>query len=219
VSQLKRYLSSHIGRKVVMGLTGLLLIGFLVTHVAANMLLFAGDNGQSFNAYSHALTSNPLIYVAEVGLLVLFLGHLINGFIVVARNKAARPHEYAYKATAGRTSRKSFASRSMIYTGVLVLIFVPLHIWMFKFGEKAQRDGVEDLYSLVVGKFSNIGIVLWYMVSMVVVGLHLWHGFGSGFESLGVRHRKQLRIFGQALAVLIAGGFLMIPPIVFLSQR
>lgn len=219
MSQLKRYLTSHIGRKVVMGLTGLLLIGFLITHVAANMLIFAGDEGQAFNTYSHTLTSNPLIYIAEAGLLALFLGHLVNGLILVAKNRAARPQEYAYQASAGRTSRKSAASRTMIVTGLLVLLFVPLHIWMFKFGDAGQRDGMNDLYSLVVGKFSNIGIVLWYMVSMVVIGFHLWHGFGSGFESLGVRHRTALRRFGQALAVLIAGGFFMIPPLVFLSQR
>ena len=101
----------------------------------------------------------------------------------------------------------------------MLLIFVPLHVWMFKYGVKAQRDGIDDLYSLVLGKFSNIAMVIWYMLSMVVVGFHLWHGFGSGFESLGVRYRKPLRRAGQALAVVIAGGFFLIPPIVFLSQR
>jgi succinate dehydrogenase / fumarate reductase, cytochrome b subunit len=219
VSQLKRYLSSHIGRKVVMGLTGLLLIGFLITHMAANLLILAGDQGSAFNNYSHALTSNPLIYVAEVGLLALFIGHMINGIVITLKNKAARSQAYAFPATAGRTSRKSAASRTMIITGILVLIFVPLHVWMFKYGVKAQRDGIDDLYSLVLGKFSNIAMVIWYMLSMVVVGFHLWHGFGSGFESLGVRYRKPLRRAGQALAVLIAGGFFLIPPIVFLSQH
>ncbi len=217
MSQLKRYMSSHVGRKVVMGLSGLLLIGFLITHVAANMLVFAGDGGKAFNTYSHTLTSNPLIYIAEFGLLALFVGHLVNGIIITLRNKAARSQGYAFPASAGRTSRKSAASRTMIITGILVLVFVPLHIWMFKFGEAASKDGMADLYSLVASKFSNIGMVAWYMISMVVVGFHLWHGFGSGFESLGVRYRAPLRRFGQALAVLISGGFFIIPILMYLK--
>ncbi len=217
MSIIVQFFSSSIGRKVLMAFTGLLLIGFLVAHLAGNLLIFKGAD--SFNHYSHALVSNPLIYVAEIGLLLLFVGHLVSGIAVTLKNRAARPEPYARQERAGHTSHKSLSSITMIFTGLVVLGFVPLHIWTFKFGAyyESAEPGMRDIHRLVLEEFQNPAWVAWYVLAMVVVGFHLWHGFGSAFETLGVHYRVPLRRFGQGLAVVLAGGFLLIPVLVFLT--
>src|SRR5512134_2660445 len=99
-----RLLTSSIGRKMLMGATGLLLLAFLVVHVSGNLLLFAGP--RAFNAYSHALVTNPLVYVAEAGLLILFLAHFASGLLLTRANRVARPVGYAMKRRAGGASHK-----------------------------------------------------------------------------------------------------------------
>ena len=215
---LVRLFSSSIGRKMLMGASGLLLIGFLVVHVLGNLLLFAGPG--TFNGYSHHLTSNPLIYVAELGLLALFVAHFVSGIVVALRNRAARPVAYAVKKRAGGKSHKSLASTTMVLSGLLVLAFVPLHLWTFKWGPQyasAAEPGVRDLYRLVLEEFHEPLEVVWYVAAMLIIGMHLWHGFGSGFDSLGVSDRPWLRHCGQALAVAITVGFLVVPIAVFLG--
>lgn len=211
------FIRSSVGRKVLMAATGLLLIGFLVAHLAGNLLIF--KSAEAFNSYSESLVSNPLIYIAEIGLLVLFLGHLVTGILVTLRNRSSRPHGYADSRWAGHTSHKSWASTTMILSGIVVLVFVPLHILTFKFGTYYTAPGsdMRDLHRLVVEVFQNPAWVAWYVLSMVVIGFHLWHGFGSAFETLGVHYRKPLRRFGKALAVIVAGGLLLIPVILFLT--
>ncbi len=216
VSLVREFLTSPIGRKALMAVTGLLLIGFLVVHLSGNLLVFAGP--EPFNAYSHKLVSNPLIYLAEAVLLVLFAVHLGNGIVLFLRNRAARPVGYAVQKWAGEPSHKTLASTTMIYTGLVVLAFVPLHLWTFKFGPhyaSSADPAVRDLYRLVIEEFHEPGEVIWYAFAMIVIGFHLWHGFGSAFESLGVRYSKWLRRFGEALAVGLAGGFLLIPVLIF----
>jgi succinate dehydrogenase / fumarate reductase cytochrome b subunit len=219
VSRLGRFLATTIGQKVLMGCTGLLLIAFLVVHMAGNLLVFVGPD--TYNAYSEHLTSNPLLPVAELVLLALFLFHLVSGIRVVLRNRAARgPVGYVRKDWAGPPSHKTWASTTMIVSGLLVLIFVPLHIATFKYGAyyaSAADPAVRDLFRLVAEDFQRPLLVAWYVVAMVVIGFHLWHGFGSGFESLGVRYRVGLRRAGHVLALVIAGGFVLVPIALFFS--
>lgn len=210
-------LRTDIGRKALMGLTGLLLIGFLISHMLANLLVLFDREG--YNHYSHALVSNPLIYLAELGLLVLFVGHLVSGIAVTVRNRAARPTAYQLKTRADRTGRKSLASSTMIVSGIVMLVFVPLHIATFKFGAWYTADDgqMRDLYRLVVEVFQNPLALAWYFIALPILGVHAWHGFGSGFESLGVTYSKELRRFGQALAVVLTIGFLAVPLYVMLG--
>jgi succinate dehydrogenase / fumarate reductase cytochrome b subunit len=218
MSRLVSLLGTGIGRKVLMAATGLLLIGFLVAHLAGNLLIFVGPT--AFNHYSHNLISNPLIYVAEAGLLLLFVAHLVSGLAVTWSNRAARPVAYHKTARAGHTSHKTLASTTMILSGLIVLAFVPLHLETFKFGphyDWAAEPGVRDLHRLVLDVFQSPLYVAWYVVAMTVIGFHLWHGFGSGFESLGLAYNKPLRRFGQVLAVVLSGGFLLIPIVIFLG--
>lgn len=217
MSLVVRFLTSSVGRKVLMALTGLLLIGFLIVHMSGNLLIFS--SAEAFNEYSHKLISNPLIYVAEFALLVLFVAHFLSGILVTLNNWAARPEPYVRKEAAGYTSHKTVSSATMIWTGIVVLVFVPLHIYTFKFGTyyaSATDPKVRDLYRLVIEDFQNPLLVAWYVVAMVLVGFHLWHGFGSAFESLGMAYRKPLRRFGQLLAVVLAGGFLIIPVVIYM---
>lgn len=217
VLPLMRFLSSAIGRKVLMALTGLLLLGFLIYHLYGNLLVFAG--ARTFNEHSEELISNPLVYAAEAGLLFLFVAHLASGIAVTLNNRKARPVAYARKERAGHNSHKSLASTTMILTGIVVLVFVPIHLYTFKFGPYytvANDPHTRDLYRLVIEVFRDPLHVAWYLFAMVIIGFHLWHGFGSAFESLGVGYRKPLRLFGQAVAVAIAGGFLIIPLLIFL---
>ena len=134
---------------------------------------------EAFNKYGHALTSNPLIYVAEAGLLVLFLAHMGTAIKVTLQNKAARPERYYMKSRTGRGS--TFASSSMPYTGFILLAFIIFHLQGLKFGEvyNVTYDGVvmRDLYRLTFEKFSTIPYVSFYVISMFAMGVHLSHGF------------------------------------------
>jgi succinate dehydrogenase / fumarate reductase cytochrome b subunit len=218
MSPLVRVLTSSVGRKLLMAATGLLLIGFLVAHLSGNLLIFVGAD--AFNEYSHALVSNHLIYLAELGLLVLFVLHLVSGILVTRVNAAARPQGYAVKRRAGHTSNKSWASTTMIVSGLIVLVFVPLHLVTFKFGAwytDAQHPEMRDLHRLVLEVFRDPLHVAWYEIAMLVIGFHLWHGFASGFETLGLASRPGMRRFSKLLAVVIAGGFAVIPIVIFFA--
>jgi len=199
-----------------MGTTGLLLIGFLVTHLAANLLVLV--DADAFNHYGHSLTSNPLIYIAEVGLIALFVGHFLTGFLVERGNRAARPSAYGNVQRAGGKSRKSLASSTMILSGIVMLVFVPLHVAFFKFGpyyESTVQPGVRDLARLVIEEFGRPGVVAWYEFALFVLGAHAWHGIGSAFDSLGISHRSWIATGSRVLAVVLFGGFMIIPAVIY----
>lgn len=211
--------STSIGTKVIIAFTGLALFGFLIAHLAGNLLLLAGP--EAFNAYSHALISNPLIYLAEAGLAAVFLLHIWKTVRNYLRNRAARPTAYAVKKPAGHTSRKSLSSTSMIVTGSTILVFLVLHLKTFKFGAyyDAVEPGVRDLYRLTIEVFQNPLYVIWYVVAMIAVGMHLRHGITSALQSLGAipsHMTRRVLALGAAVAILIAGGFAMIPVWVYL---
>ena len=208
-----KYLTSSIGKKHLMAVTGLLLIGFLVGHVAGNLLLVLGE--QTFNTYSHALISNPLIIPIELGLLSIFLLHIGLAIWTNIENKNARPNDYAMPVC---EQKQKLSSSFMIFTGIIVAVFVVYHIIGIKFGPSGPgyivtHNGVEmrDLYKLVLEYFQSPIAVLLYTFSMVVLGVHLTHGFWSLFQSLGISHKKYtpiLKVLSVATSVAISGGFI-----------
>jgi succinate dehydrogenase / fumarate reductase cytochrome b subunit len=215
-------LKSTIGRKVIMAVSGILLMLFLVVHLGGNLTMFVPDGGAMFNAYADKLHSlGPLLYIAEAGLLAIFLFHVIAAFQVHAEKRRARPDHYAVSASKGGPSKNTIASRSMIYTGIILLLFIPAHIWMFKFNagqsfEYSAVDGkeIKDLYAVVVNAFQKPAIAFGYTAVMLLLGLHLRHGFWSGLQSLGAMCPKGSAIIytaGLVFAVLLAGGFLLLP--------
>ena len=132
---------STVGRKYIMGLSGLALVGFIVFHLAGNLSLFFG--AEAFNSYVLKLESlGPLIRLAELGLMAVFVFHIIFAFSVTAQNKAARKPRSAVKGNAGKPSRKTIASQSMIYTGLVLLIFIVAHVWMFRFATRFNPEHV-----------------------------------------------------------------------------
>ena len=211
-------LGSLITTKLIIGATGILLFAYLILHIAGNLIVFLGP--KSFNTYSHALISNPLVVPVEIGLLVVFLIHLFKAVTMTFQNQSARPARYAKKEWAGGASQKSLASSSMILTGLAILIFVPIHVWTFKYGTHYEfGEGMRDLFRTEAENFSSPIVVALYVVTMVLVGMHLWHGVPSSFQSLGVsgpRFTPAIRKIGKVSAVVIAGGFIVIAVWVFL---
>lgn len=208
----RSFLGSLIATKLIIGGTGVLLFLYLILHIAGNLLVFLGPD--LFNRYSHALISNPLVVPIEIGLLAIFLIHLFKTVRMTFQSQHARPSKYVKKEWAGGTSQKSVASSSMILTGLALLIFVPIHVLTFKYGTHYDfGNGVRDLYRLEMENFSSPITVSLYVLAMVLVGLHLWHGVGSSFQSLGLsgpRFTPLIRRIGKVCAVIIAGGFIFI---------
>jgi succinate dehydrogenase / fumarate reductase, cytochrome b subunit len=207
-----RTLGSSVGSKILIGSTGLLLLIYLAVHIAGNLLVFLGPT--IFNTYSAALLTNPLIPVIEVGLLAIVLLHIFMTIRMYLVNLQARPVSYVQKRSAGRPSRKSFASSTMIFSGLWLLVFVIIHVNAFKYGTVYRAsNGERDLYRLEMENFSNPLTVGFYIITMLVVGSHLWHGVLSGFQSLGVQNPsdapRALRT-AKVVAVAIAGGFIII---------
>lgn len=216
--------STSIGSKILIALTGLALGIFLIGHLAGNLLFLAGPD--AFNQYGHTLVSNPLIYVAEVGLIAVFLAHLGKALAGFLANKAARPQPYAAKKwakTKNPASRKSLASTTMIVTGSITLLFVVSHLLTFKFGPHYETaSGIRDLYRLQIEIFSNPGYVSFYLVAMSVIFFHLWHGLSSAAQSLGIDHPNwtpRILVLGRVLTAAIAGGFFILPIATYFISR
>jgi succinate dehydrogenase / fumarate reductase, cytochrome b subunit len=222
MSTLGRVFSSSVGTKLLLGLTGLGLFAYMVLHLAGNALIFAGP--ETFNAYSHALISNPLLLPVEIGLLAIFVLHVYKAITNYIANAAARPIRYARKAGADHTSRKSVASSTMIWSGLVVFIFIIVHVWQFRFGTWYETGGdlpIRDLARTEFEVFSHPGWVGFYVVATLLVGLHLRHGISSGFQSLGLDHpvyTRRLTAWGIVFAVLIGGGLAIIPLWAYLTQ-
>jgi succinate dehydrogenase / fumarate reductase cytochrome b subunit len=217
-----KFFSSSVGTKILIACTGLALFLFLVAHLIGNLLLFAGP--ETFNGYSHKLISNPLIYVAEAGLIVLFVLHVFKAVTNWASNRSARPAGYAEKQNAGHTSRKSLASSWMIWTGAVTFVFLILHLMTFKFGTwyEVEHHGVvmRDLYRLTLEVFRDPIYTWGYVACMVLLFLHLRHGLSSAMQSLGVNHPKYNRGIlraGTIIAIIIGAGFSVVPLVIFFS--
>lgn len=207
-----RVFDSSVGTKLLVGVTGFLLFLYLVLHIGGNVMVFLGPD--TFNGYSEILLSNPLIVPIEILLLLTFLLHVYQTITMTLANRHARPVKYVQKKYAGAPSRKTIASATMIFSGLWLLLFIIIHVRTFKFGtEYETAAGVRDLYRLEMENFSNPITVAFYVLSMLVVGSHLWHGTSSAFQSLGVENRTwtpSILAAGKAAAVLIAGGFIVI---------
>jgi succinate dehydrogenase / fumarate reductase cytochrome b subunit len=200
------FLSSSVGRKVTMSLSGLFLITFLLVHLGVNLTLFVGS--ETFNGASHFMATNPIIQVMQYVLAAGFIFHIAMGIKLELKNRASRPIKYAKNNAAANSG---WASRNMIYTGILILLFIVLHLKDFfvkiKFGE------VHDDYQLVTLLFKNPIYVIIYVIAFLLLGIHLSHGFQSAFTSVGARAPKYLKCvknLGMLFSYFIALGFSVI---------
>jgi succinate dehydrogenase / fumarate reductase cytochrome b subunit len=201
-----------------MGVTGLGLCLFLLIHMTGNLLILAGP--EAFNSYSHALVTNHLIFVAEAGLVVMFLAHVFKAVATTLRNKAARPIGYTVNSKGDKHTTP--VSRTLMVQGIVILVFVILHLATFKYGPHytVVYNGVEqrDLFRLVLEVFHNPGYVIWYTIALLVLSFHLGHGFYSSLQSLGLNHPKYtpaLKTLGYVYDVIVSGGFIILPLYVY----
>lgn len=226
MSWVTQSLSSSLGRKVIMSLTGLFLCTFLIVHAAGNLQLFKGDEGRAFNEYSYFMTHNPLIMAVSYLLYTSILVHALMALILTRHNQASRPVKYAYSRP---EANSPWSSRNMGILGTILLIFIVLHMRTFwytmHFGPipVAEYDGKQykDLYKVVVEAFSLWWYVLIYVVSMIALGYHLVHGFQSGFQTLGIRHKKYSPLIEKVgtygFGILIPALFAAMPIYIFLK--
>lgn len=212
---LKKYLSSSIGRKQLMGLTGMAWYSFLLAHLLGNIGMLAGP--ERFNQYGHLLLSTlaEIIIPAEIALVVTLIVHIYLAITLSIENKKARP--VAYEVKKGGRSKNTYL---MMMTGTAILLFIVIHIANFRFasaglgGEMPMvtYDGVtmSDLYTNMLRAFSNWWYAAGYLVVFALIFSHLAHGIQSSFQSLGFNHPKWtplVRLGGLAYAFVICGGF------------
>ncbi len=217
-------LSSTLGRKLIMALTGLFLILFLAVHLAGNLQLLHDDGGRAFNIYAQFMTSNPLIKFISYGNYAFILIHVLWAILLTRKNRAARGPE-GYAVTSGKSS--PWASRNMGILGTFIFIFLVIHLKGFWYemhwGGIATQDydgkEVKDLYAIVDAAYSNVWYAALYVVSMLMLSFHLWHGFASAFQTLGLNHAKYngvILFVGRAFAIIVPALFALIPIWMFL---
>ena len=207
-----------------MALVGLFLITFLIVHLSINLLVLLPDKGATFNLAADFMVTNPIIQTMQWVLFGGFILHILLGIILQIQNWLARPTRYKVENFA----MTSFFSKFMIHTGAIILLVLVFHLINFffkaKFGEVGlvTIDGKEyhNMAALVIERFSTLPYVILYVVWLLFLGFHLDHAFHSALQSLGLNHSKYTPVaFGisRALAILIAGGFILIPILVYLS--
>lgn len=199
-------LGSSIGKKLMMALTGLAFIGFLAAHLAGNLLMIAGR--EAFNGYAEKLQSlGPILQLFRTGLIGFALVHILTGLYLFLQNRRARPVRYEMDTSAGG---RTISSRTMPYTGLIILGFLIFHLFHFTWTEK----GGLTIFDLVATAFNQPLVILLYTAAMIVVALHVRHGFWSAFQSVGANHPKTMpAVMGLSWAAgaLAAFGFGMLP--------
>jgi succinate dehydrogenase / fumarate reductase cytochrome b subunit len=207
------FLDSSIGKKIMVALTGLLLCGFLITHLAGNLFLFVGAS--AFNRYAEFLESQALLPLAEGGLVVLFLIHIALSVRARLINTGARPTGYQVAADKGA---RTPGSRTMAVSGSLILLFIVIHVATIKYMVGGAKG--TTLFSHVTGWFANPLYAGFYVLAMIGLGLHLSHGAQSSFQTLGLNHPRYtpiIRKLGMAFALVIALAFASMPIYFFLA--
>lgn len=203
--------SSSIGKKFLMGITGLFLCTFLVVHLLGNFLLFKNDGGLAFNAYSEFMSTNILIRTIEIVLFLGLFGHAIMGVILWIKNKRARPQEYDVNKT---QENSLLSSRTMFLTGSIVFIFLVVHLRTFWVPARLFQADNPSMYELVVSAFHSPLYSTFYVIAMGLLAFHLHHGFQSAFQTFGLKHKKYARLIegiGIIFWLLIPVGFASMP--------
>ncbi|MGK0315663.1 MAG: succinate dehydrogenase / fumarate reductase cytochrome b subunit [Saprospiraceae bacterium] len=222
------FFTSSIGRKLIMSFTGLFLILFLVVHLIGNLQLLKDDGGVAFNAYAYFMTNNPLIKTVAYGNYFFIILHAFMGILISFKNKAAKGSTYAVRSNAEVT----WASKNMALLGTLILAFIFIHMGDFWFKMKmdvvpyvaieGMDHKVKDLYAKVSHTFANPWMVAAYVVGLATLSFHLWHGFQSAFQTLGINHPKYTPIIkglGKLYAVIVPFGFAIIPLYYFFVMK
>jgi succinate dehydrogenase / fumarate reductase cytochrome b subunit len=214
------FLSSSVGKKVLMSVSGLFLIVFLLVHLFINLLTLV--SADVFNAAAHFMGSNPAMKIMEIALAAGFVIHMSMGAFLTFKNQMARPVKYAVSTK----SEATWASKNMFITGGVILLFLVLHLmnyfYKIKFTDLIESGQMTE-YQLVVGLFnvSNWYYVATYVLWFILLGLHLSHAFQSAFQTIGLNNKtweNRLIVIGNIYALVISIGFSIIPIYFFISS-
>ena len=219
---MNQFFKSSIGKKYVVGGTGILLILFLVIHMLGNLQVFAGP--KEINDYAAFLKSlGPLLWAARIGLLLTFLIHLSFAINLYLENRAARPEDYVVEDTVQAT----LSSRIMALSGTIILLYVVGHLLHFTLGvilpeyyELTDSEGRHDVYSMVIKGFQVPAVSLFYIFAMLLLWSHLSHGISSVFQSLGLKSPRTspaLQKIGPVLSTILVIGYISVPLSVLLG--
>ena len=223
MSWIIKMLTSTLGKKLLMSLTGLFLISFLTIHLIGNLAIFNNDGGLAFNAYANFMSTNPLIGTVSYLLYAGIILHVVVAIMLYITNNSARPVKYKVQKA---KDNSSWESRSMTLLGILILAFLFIHLndfwWQYKHGGGYQfvedANGNRDIYALVIEKFQTPFALGSYLVGLVALFLHLKHGFQSAFQTLGLEHHKYtpaIRAIGIVYSIIVPIGFALMPVYVF----
>lgn len=211
------FISSSVGRKILMAGTGFFLMVFLLIHLSVNLLIFFGEN--AFNQAAHFMATNPVIQISQYILAAGFIAHIFLGVKLHLKNKAARGNvNYSVNKWSAHTP---FNARTMIYTGILILCFLVLHLKNFMLPMKTGDTGGMNDYQLVVTLFNSPFYTSVYVLAFIVLAIHLSHGFHSAFQSVGMRHKLYtpwIKKLGVIYFWLISLGFSSIALWFFFKQ-
>lgn len=213
-------------KKIMMALTGLFLSFFLLIHLGGNLQLLLPESQahEQFNAYSHFLSGLLLIKIIAFLLYATILYHVFDAMLLIIGNWRAN-NMRGYKND-HRREVSGWASRNMGFVGTIIFIFLVLHFkdywYIYKFGElPVDAAGNKDLYAIVVASFNQLWYVAIYVIAVIGLGIHLWHGVSSAFRTFGLYHERYMRwikYIGYAYAVLLTMGFSIIPIISYIKQ-
>jgi succinate dehydrogenase / fumarate reductase cytochrome b subunit len=202
-------LGSSVGKKLLMALTGLAFVGFLAAHLAGNFTIYAGK--AAFNGYAEKLQAlGPFLYLFRTGLIAFAMVHILTGLILFLQNRKARPVGYRTHASAGG---RTLSSRTMPYTGLIILSFVIFHLFHFTFVDKTSTT----IFDLVTAAFNQPVWVALYAALMAVVALHVRHGFWSAFQTIGANHPKYMpaiSLLSIAAGLAVGVGFGLLPIVI-----
>lgn len=231
-----------------MAVTGLAMVLFLIGHLVGNLQLMW--SGAQFNGYARFLTAQPVVILIELGLLGIFLIHVIDAVVLVQGNSAARPVPYHTKKwgrTKSKRSKKTWASTMMMWTGIAILLFVPFHVWHFKYHHPVASPAISgghasdtvvgvgstgvasasgapaaeatDLALLVTNEFKNPLVSGIYILAMLLLGMHMYHALSSALTSLGANHPRyqNIIVWGGKIFTIVIAGGFLLIPALILS--
>jgi succinate dehydrogenase / fumarate reductase cytochrome b subunit len=218
------FLKSSLAKKYWMAATGLFLCLFLLGHLAGNLQLFnlTEEGRLMFNEYALFMTTNPAVKILSYVTYISILFHAADGIALTIKNKKARPVNYVYNKP---SANSAWSSRNMGVLGTIMLAFIVTHMagfwYTMHWGELGvDANGNRDLYEAVMVSFQELWYVVLYVVCMVAIGFHLYHGFKSAFQSLGLNHKKyngKIQAVGKAYSIIVPALFAAIPVVIYIS--
>ncbi len=210
----KHFFTSSIGKKFIMGFTGIFLILFLIVHAGINSCIFLNDHGQTFNKMAHFMSHNWIMRFLEIGLFAGLIAHIFQGLSLTFQNKKARPVQYYFNQP---SKNSKWYSRSMGILGTLLLLFIIMHLSHFYVDTKIalySGDKPHNLFEEMKSVFMQDWVVVLYLIGVISLFWHLYHGFQSAFQTLGINHKRYtpfIKTIGTGYALIICLLFALMP--------